>query len=154
MAPEWCMVRDCRFPQHHTTAGHRCGRCRDFGHGVQECRSDRAMEALLTFSVDELPSQFRCTVPGCRHPRSHTTSGHQCRTCLHYGHGSEYHIQRPSSRSTQVRCPMCRAQEDVTAWKTSFVEASCPVCFITAPMTIGRCGHGVCNECLDRLPQS
>ena len=40
------MLRGCRHPATHTTAGHRCGRCSLYGHGVIECGDRGAIGRL------------------------------------------------------------------------------------------------------------
>ena len=36
-----CKCLGCRFPSHHTTQYHKCGTCKRFGHGQNECSMSR-----------------------------------------------------------------------------------------------------------------
>lgn len=76
-----------------------------------------------------------CKVRRCRHPASHTTSGHVCGTCGLKGHGQmecgsergkkklETHLTDVLPRSVQCSVPTCTCRHDHTT------DAHvCPVC--------------------------
>lgn len=68
----YCTAFACKYPQTHNIISHRCG-CGNYGHQVGD-------------EVLSIPKDKQCTISGCQHSESHTTSGHQCRLCADYGH--------------------------------------------------------------------
>jgi len=83
-----CKAYRCRFPETHTTPGHRCGRCGDYGHGVQE-HGDPLLLLVVDISVnDALPENEQCDLEGCKHKTSHNRDAHHCHSCLLRGHTS------------------------------------------------------------------
>lgn len=77
-----CKVKNCRFSSTHTTLGHQCGKCGNFGHGVYECGNTKMVMNLLVNFKDKLlePKQF-CQVINCPYKEFHTTDGHICEKC-------------------------------------------------------------------------
>lgn len=76
-----CRVRECRFPNSHTTVAHRCGTCGQFGHGQIECQNIPLREGLVRFHGERINFLRRCTVPNCPHPETHSAEAHQCTKC-------------------------------------------------------------------------
>ena len=77
-----CRVKNCRFPSTHTTLGHQCGKCGNFGHGISECgKPDLVMNLLINFGHQRLTPQFQCQHPGCKYKDLHTSNGHKCEKC-------------------------------------------------------------------------
>lgn len=111
-----CLVEGCRFPENHTTLGHRCGfaDCKHpYGHGVIEHRDGLVFTdgtpktAWLRFmaehSHDIMPvcntyhptpqarDSLQCMFTGCKHKESHSTRSHYCKKCgLSGAHPSRY----------------------------------------------------------------
>jgi hypothetical protein len=77
-----CKVKNCRYPSSHTTLGHQCGKCGNFGHGVFECGNTKLVMNLLINNKDNLlkPEQY-CKVINCPYKEYHTTTGHKCEKC-------------------------------------------------------------------------
>ena len=92
----FCKVLGCRFSGAHTTAGHKCGRCNEYGHGVLECRFAGKKEELKQYFEEEMPSELQCTFPGCKYKWSHSTGSHNCHKCFR-NHKSESCIIKPIS---------------------------------------------------------
>lgn len=44
-----CMVEECRYNDTHTTRGHKCGRCCNFGHGIlmSKCIKKRKINTIF-----------------------------------------------------------------------------------------------------------
>ena len=76
-----CKVLGCRFSYSHTTSGHKCGRCGEYGHGVLECRDKEAKENLKQYRLDFLPKEEQCLFPNCRYKWSHSCISHHCHKC-------------------------------------------------------------------------
>ena len=37
---KFCFVEGCRYNHTHTTSGHLCGTCKNYGHGKIECKNN------------------------------------------------------------------------------------------------------------------
>ena len=77
----FCKVTNCRYPNTHTTFGHKCGKCGEFGHGMIECDIYNLKSNLQVFIYDSLPQNLRCTIPGCNVPYYHSNEAHHCPKC-------------------------------------------------------------------------
>ena len=58
---KYCKVEHCRFPQFHTTAGHKCI-CNRYGHGQIECKNRYLKEQLNQHLEDKLPEYLQCKI--------------------------------------------------------------------------------------------
>ena len=77
-----CKVKGCRFRQFHTTIGHKCGTCGEYGHGQLECGNIQMINELKNRTqYDRLPQHKHCTILGCRFFWSHTNQSHHCSMC-------------------------------------------------------------------------
>ena len=88
-----CQVKHCRFPNTHTTSGHKCGSCDLFGHGVLECNSLSLKQSLIRFYDDTMEPSDYCRVPNCFNPHNHNTQAHHCNKCNRRHAESECIIQ-------------------------------------------------------------
>jgi len=80
-----CFVAGCRYPSSHTTLGHKCGKCGNFGHGVLECgRADLVMNLLVKYKDNILKPELQCKHHGCKFKQFHTTKSHKCEKCGDY----------------------------------------------------------------------
>ena len=90
-----CKAYQCRFPDTHTTPGHRCGHCGDYGHGVREHDSHIYLNSLMRrdddadADADALPENEQCDLEGCKHKTSHNRDAHHCHSCSLRGHTSQ-----------------------------------------------------------------
>ena len=80
----YCKVLNCRYPNYHTTSGHRCGKCGKFGHGQMECGDNT--NNLVQYLHNIIPLDKQCTVIGCKYKHNHMKESHLCQKCnrLHY----------------------------------------------------------------------
>ena len=143
-----CRVACCRHPHTHTTAGHRCGRCHQFGHGQVECTRSPLIARLARLYGDEaLPEPDRCPVAGCFAPHTHTADAHYCHVCQ--GRGRQCACPPPPA---VVRCPQCKTDNPLPT-ETVFTGADCSVCFEAGRMSVlSLCRHAtVCPACAVRL---
>ena len=76
-----CKVLQCNFSDSHTTKGHKCGRCGQYGLGVLECRSEASKQSLVQYWNEELPNEKQCSLNGCSHSWSHSKESHNCSKC-------------------------------------------------------------------------
>lgn len=165
-----CYVLNCRFPFTHVVAGHKCGKCNEYGHGQRECTNILAKHNLKRFLNDIVPNEHQCTRPYCTHNKYHTTDAHICNLCneLH----SEYNcsknplfINRINKETNgvffkkKVQCPMCRADniiesENITS---NTQNIKCIICMDTDVKFVffPTCRHICCCEsCCKELDNS
>jgi hypothetical protein len=88
-----CMVLFCRDRYSHTTAGHRCSNCHQYGHGLYECGHEDKIEELANYYSQQLPQHNYCGIDGCKHPWSHKTEYHHCSKCGYNHSSSKCYIQ-------------------------------------------------------------
>ena len=74
-----CKVNKCRFSDSHVTIRHKCGTCKQYGHGQTECGNNILKQSLYEYENDRCETP--CTVEDCIDSETHTTSGHTCRYC-------------------------------------------------------------------------
>jgi len=76
-----CKVSGCRYATFHTTRGHMCGTCKEFGHGQLECGCFEKIDALNEYRDEELPEDKWCEFDYCETRKYHTTQSHFCAFC-------------------------------------------------------------------------
>ena len=76
---EYCKVENCRYNYSHTTGRHRCGKCKQLGHGQIECNNIELINNLLQYNQDVV--SIPCTITECVDNTTHTTEGHDCLYC-------------------------------------------------------------------------
>ena len=94
----YCMVAGCLNPHTHTTPGHKCSLCGDYGHGELECNNSEAKKILpkrshgsWKFDIHagvRMPYNKQCTIPGCQYKWSHSACYHHCKKCGGHHHSS------------------------------------------------------------------
>ena len=89
----YCKVAGCRFPKSHTTAGHLCGKCKQYGHGQIECNNPMMKESLKVFFNDKINEDDYCELGGCKYPWSHNRRAHNCHKCFRNHRSTECIIQ-------------------------------------------------------------
>jgi len=111
-----CKVECCRFPAGHSTAGHECGTCHNFGHGQMECRDSEAKKQLLyQHSEEHMPELNQCAFVGCKHRAHHCGKAHRCGNCGHHGHTGEECKKREDAARRQTANNALSMQE--SAWQ-------------------------------------
>jgi hypothetical protein len=131
-----CKAYECRFPATHTTLGHRCGRCGDYGHGVREHDSPILMTALMdTVSANEsMPLHEQCDLDGCLHKISHNRDAHHCRECSQRGH---------TSRECIAYIYYSHADIDTEIWNALYKHPSDNIYYIKDPDIMIRKKYGI-----------
>lgn len=152
-----CMVLGCRFPTYHVTAGHKCGTCGKYGHGIRECSDVFKKAKLASFMSDILPPTKQCRFGGCRYKTLHTSEAHHCTSCHNRMHSS---ITCPNNQSTNnvkldIKCPVCKKDNQISKSQQKIFGLSdtCVVCMDKkVEIFFPTCGHVcVCNECFKIL---
>lgn len=77
----YCKVYKCRFAHSHVTAGHKCGTCGCYGHGIVEHGNTSRCQKLKMYFDDRMPTHLACTRAKCNNSTLHMTSGHICELC-------------------------------------------------------------------------
>jgi len=80
----FCTAKGCKYNTYHNINGHRCSKCKIYGHGFHECCDNNLINSL---SLIEISDNLKCTISECNHSDNHTNYGHQCRKCHNFGHG-------------------------------------------------------------------
>ena len=88
-----CMVLLCRDTKSHTTNGHRCGSCDQYGHGEFECAKTIHLQKLRELDFHRLPEHMHCDIDGCKYPWSHTRVAHLCSKCGNNHSSKKCYIQ-------------------------------------------------------------
>ena len=137
------MVQGCRYSSSHTTHGHKCGTCGNFGHGVRECAHDDKIRALHSVPNLGLPGHLTCQVPNCPMANEHTTDSHICDECDTLG---------GDCACKKKKCPVCMQVGFMHSF-TVFTGAECAVCYAPSPMVVFiSCRHAnVCEKCAQQL---
>lgn len=152
----YCKVKNCRYNDSHTTAGHRCGICKKSGHGQSEC-SDIDLKNYLSYKYgkDKLPEDVRCTILNCRYKWSHKNIAHHCKNCgANHAYNVCPHIVK-KKEIYKIECPICRIENDILVDQKKMygLEELCKVC-MDKPIEIflPKCGHScICSECLQEM---
>mgnify|MGYP003349435074 CR=1 FL=1 len=61
----YCKVQECRFKTSHTTKGHKCGKCHNYGHGQLECDNPELKERLREYWNEEMLENDKCNFINC-----------------------------------------------------------------------------------------
>lgn len=86
-----CQVRGCRYADSHTTRGHRCGTCGQYGHGILECPTTGGQcwwsTGGASWLTQTMPLGRTCNVVGCMTYTLHDSTAHHCHSCGARGGG-------------------------------------------------------------------
>ena len=86
-----CKAKNCRFSLEHLTEMHQCGRCKMFGHGLNECQEQKIIDNLKIYYGESFDIISQCKINLCKNPHTHTTKGH---CCLYCGTRTNYHMKK------------------------------------------------------------
>jgi hypothetical protein len=149
----YCKAKHCRYSMHHTTSGHQCGVCHNYGHGQVECKGAARDQ---TGAVDTLPVHLQCQVIGCKHSALHTTHSHISTRSSELTYDTTLRNFRIGNLQEKlVKCPLCRRENkyfDVESLKVFGITQKCVVCTENEIDTIlPVCKHACfCKSCLER----
>ncbi len=151
-----CQVKGCRYPQTHLTIAHRCGTCKQYGHGQLECGNRRKITALtLVYDEVGLAQTDWCSVPTCTYRWSHTTEAHHCYKCGARGNltcnCSTTRGDASSSTISKItiECPHCKTLGNIDLSWEIYTGAECTICMDTKKMVVfDSCKHAnICKDC-------
>lgn len=106
----FCKVKGCKNANTHTTMGHRCSKCNNYGHGRDVCGTYQSNHLYNHFK-DIIPSNQQCTISGCTHKTLHTTAGHYCNKCNIYGQHNCFALFQTIDNCS---CPQCKPEKRKT----------------------------------------
>ena len=89
-----CKVAFCKHNDTHTTLGHFCTNCNQYGHGYIECQNQVEIDNLRDYDLDILPKEKWCIYKSCISRQYHTTEYHKCEKCF-LNHCSEDCLIQP-----------------------------------------------------------
>lgn len=146
----YCKVYDCRYKTTHTTKGHKCGKCKKFGHGIVECGKNNNINNLLRYFNDIITEDLQCTYENCMTKDTHTNEGHHCDNC-----GDRLHSLNDCIKEKIIKCPICRIENIIkyNQKKITGLEEKCSICFDNnIEIYFPNCGHTcICFNCLQKL---
>ena len=138
-----CRVRGCRHKFSHTTLGHECGNCHQYGHGQLECGWYDRIRRLRNLSFNDIiPNDECCKINNCIMPYTHYTSTHE----------SGGYLPRSQNKIT-TKCPTCRAVSSVDLSLCLNTGNECIVCMTNNDIVVfSACKHAnVCATCVTKL---
>jgi hypothetical protein len=77
----YCKVKFCKYPESHTTLGHFCKNCFQYGHGYIECGNQQEIDKLRDYDLDEMSIVNQCKFINCKNPKTHSCESHHCQKC-------------------------------------------------------------------------
>jgi hypothetical protein len=152
-----CGVPACPDCDKHTTTGHQCSTCHEYGHGKEQCQNNDAIESL---PIRPLPSHLQCQQEGCPYPEEHVTAYCVCTKCRFNGieahHVNEFckdpviqYIQMvsqgiyPPLLSHCVACAMPKKNPKHKCWTYAKTlrqfDNKCAICFSSHHMSKHQC---------------
>lgn len=147
----YCKVKNCRYPNSHTTYGHLCGFCYKYGHGQFECNSIYLRNKLLKYD-DILPESEWCTFKKCKFKYFHNTEAHHCDKCKKRSHSIE---DCPMNKKRYIlKCPICKVSNIIDSnYKIFGLSEKCKICHTNEiNIYLSNCGHAcICFDCMLHL---
>lgn len=151
---KFCKVHGCRYSWSHTTSGHECGTCHEFGHGQYECGDHQKINNLKNIK-DILPLNLQCTMKGCRFKECHVAEIHKCTLCKK--NHSSYDCPLSIEKNIQyiIECPICRTINNISENQPKVYGVTDNCCICTeknVQLFFPNCGHTcICLDCADNL---
>lgn len=150
-----CMVSECRFPTYHVTAGHNCGSCKKYGHGIIECTNPIKKAALASYMSDILPASKQCKFGECKYKHLHTSEAHHCTLCQNRMHSLNTCPKNPIENKFDIQCQLCKKTNQISKnqQKIFGLTDTCIVCMDNnVEVFFPTCGHVcVCMSCFKIL---
>jgi len=148
----YCKVYQCRFKHSHTTRGHKCGTCSNYGHGQYECNSQTRIENLKPHWNEVIDENERCTFSNCINKYYHTSIAHPCNICMTLGHcANTCPINNNNNETKTLNCPICRISNTIKIQQTKIrgLEETCCICMDKkVEIFLQECGHVcICYDC-------
>ncbi len=145
-----CKVIHCRYNNLHTTKGHKCGKCNNYGHGQLECNMLLLRERLRKYWHEEIKENERCNFINCNYRNYHKTLGHECIICYEFGHISD----NCEKKTKIIKCPICRTDNNIRIKqkKIKGLNDECCICMENkVEVYLDICGHVcICYECFTK----
>lgn len=155
----YCKAMYCRYNKTHTTKGHKCGRCSEYGHGDFEC-SNNIRNSLIQYHEEKLPYEKQCTIDGCNEKEYHTIDAHHCSNCGFRDPHSLSECPKTkginNNKTYYIVCPLCRANNVITKPKKIMgLSDICCVCQENNSMMLLNCDHCcLCLECFEKCDKN
>ena len=121
----YCKVKNCRFSSKHTTIGHKCGSCNEYGHGQAECGNRRLMSKLRSHKNDIIPLELQCSYEDCKWKWTHTTSGHICHKCNKNHHERDCILQSIQNSEQMYRISLNNYIQRLNNYVVTYNETNC-----------------------------
>ena len=148
-----CKVKYCRFSNKHVTKGHKCGLCKNYGHGEIECNNYKSKELLKRYHLERLTNENKCKFGSCENSYYHTTESHTCDQC----HGQLHSINTCPKLCDvlEINCPLCKSINilSLTKDKIYSIEDKCKICMDNCvEIILPYCKHAcLCIDCSKKI---
>lgn len=153
-----CMVSGCRFPTYHVTAGHNCGSCKKYGHGIIECTNSIKKDLLVNYMSDVLPLSKQCKFGECKYKHLHTSEAHHCTLCQNRMHSlttCPKNSNNQVEKKINIQCPLCKKSNQINKKQQKIYGLSdtCVVCLgNNVEVFFPECRHVcICIGCFNKL---
>jgi hypothetical protein len=144
----YCKVAECRFSFSHVTKGHKCGKCKKYGHGEIECSNGIKLNELIKFYNDTIDN--KCMFGGCKYSHLHKTDAHHCSKC-----NQRLHSNITCGNLINIICPLCKQNNCITYEQKKIVglDIKCCVCLENnVEIYMPTCGHTcLCGVCFNTM---
>jgi len=149
---KFCFVEGCRYNHTHTTSGHLCGTCKNYGHGKIECKNNNKISNLnIKYGGIILPKELRCSYEGCSTFWNHTNSGHKCQICNNINH-NEINC---NLLKLKITCPVCKQDNIINSSHIGIkgLDIKCCICLdANVNVYFSSCKHiNCCIKCVKQL---
>uniref|UniRef100_A0A6C0IXM2 RING-type domain-containing protein n=1 Tax=viral metagenome TaxID=1070528 RepID=A0A6C0IXM2_9ZZZZ len=150
-----CKVKYCRFSNYHITLGHRCGKCKQYGHGQVECNNLSLKNELWEESKEDfLEEKDYCKIKDCEHKKTHKTKSHECSICFSKNH-SKLNCDKNPENNIKLECPLCLTSNNVSLIDNLIygLEEKCKACMMNpVEILLPQCKHAVlCKDCCKEI---
>jgi hypothetical protein len=145
----FCKIKDCKYADFHISAGHLCKKCLEYGHDKDDC--DNLENCNYSSLSDIIPQHMQCQIPTCLNRKQHTSEGHYCARCDHWGSFCQCVFQ-------VIKCPLCRITNTVSNIdniKIYGLSQNCSVCMErNIKLCLPLCKHAcLCEECFYKISE-
>jgi hypothetical protein len=135
------------------TCGHRCGLCKNYGHGEIECRNIIAKNMLIPYLSEKLTDELKCKFGCCDTCYYHKTEAHHCDYCNERSHSRNTCPQL--LENITILCPICKKENKLSLSKDKIygLEDTCKICMDnTIEILLPACKHAcMCIKCANQL---
>ena len=147
-----CTVKHCNYKTFHITNGHRCGKCKKYGHGILECGNNDKINILSSSTkYDRLDPIDYCKIENCKYKWTHKTESHECKYCNKKHASINCKLNTKNKKNLVIECPICRKSNKINIEidRVYGLEEKCKACTMNyIEIILPGCKHAIlCKKC-------